>query len=148
MDLNRQVENGMFFYLATNDVNYFDPNDFYIVQMIMADNKVRLDFYHMPAKKKIYEQVVAEDDDDGSYEPVRVKKVKNWTEMVTNSEDDTMPQELWFLEVTGLPYIKDGKTYFFDVDSSQSTPLKEWFDSFKNDDIFSAVTASADDLPF
>lgn len=148
MDLNRQVENGMFFYLATNDVNYFDPNDFYIVQMVMANNEMRLDFYHMPAKKKIYGQVVAKDDGDGSYAPTRVEKVKIWTENVTNSEDDTMPQELWFLEVTGLPYIKNGVTYFFDVDSGRSTPLKEWFDSFKDDDIFGPVDASADDLPF
>lgn len=147
MDLNRQVKNGMFFYLAGTDDDYFQPNDFYIVQMIMDDNKARLDFYHMPSKKKIYEEVVAENDDDGNYDPVRVKKVKYWTEMVTNSENDTMPQELWYLEVTGLPFIKDGKKYFFDVDSGKVTPLKEWFDSF-NDDALFGKTASYDDLPF
>ena len=87
MDLNRQVENGMFFYLATNDVNYFDPNDFYIVQMVMADNKIRLDFYHMPAKKKIYEQVVAEDDDDGASAEVAVDDRRLVADEVQNRSD-------------------------------------------------------------
>lgn len=147
MDLNRPVKNGMFFYLASTDFNYFQPKDFYIVQMVMTDEVVRLDFYHMPAKKKIHEEVVATNDHDGNYEPTRVKDVKRWTENVTSAEDETMPQELWDLEVTGLPYIKDGKKYFFDVDSGKSMPLKEWFDSFDDDDLFDD-TASEDDLPF
>lgn len=147
MDLNRQVKNGMFFYLAGTDADYFHPNDFYIVQMVMANDDIRLDFYHMPSKKMIYQQVVAKDIDDGNYEPLKVKDIKYFTENITNSEDDNMPQELCYLEVTGLPYIKDGKKYFFDVDSGQDTPLKEWFDSFNDDDIF-GNNASYDDLPF